>query len=245
MIKATQLRCHYSHTAFLNDINFEITRHLTILGSNGSGKSMLAKTLCGLLPYDGSITLHDKELRIFRANELAKTVSYIPAKLEIFDFYTTVSEFALLGKYPYKEPFSKYSKKDKDEVTTVLKQLQLYEFRDHIISKLSSGQQQLLLIAQSLLQGSPIMIFDEPTANLDPYNTLEFSKLFKQLQKKHTTILITHDLTLASYLGGGVLFLQENSGHFYESSLEFFQSDTLKQLYGVSFDSDTKAICYA
>jgi iron complex transport system ATP-binding protein len=245
MIKAEQLHCHYSDSAFLDDLNFHIKRHLTILGANGSGKSMLAKTLCGLLPYEGSLTLDGNELNTLKANTLAKTLSYIPAKLEIFDSYTTVEEFALLGKYPYKEPFLDYSQSDRDEVSRTLKQLQLDAFCHHTITTLSSGQQQLLLIAQSILQKSQIMIFDEPTANLDPYNTLEFSKLFKRLQHDHTTILITHDLTLASHLGGSILFLRDHGALFYEDGAEFFQGETLKELYGVSFHSASKAICYA
>ncbi|MEA2110423.1 MAG: ABC transporter ATP-binding protein [Campylobacterota bacterium] len=245
MIKLTNVSCRYSQEAQLKCINLSVNEHLSILGSNGSGKSMLAKTLCGLLDYEGSITLDTQELRELSKNSIAKTISYIPSKLESFDYYTTVEEFSLLGRYPYKQPFSDYSNKDRDDVNATLKQLQLYDLKEQYITALSSGQQQLLLIAQSILQGSQIMIFDEPTANLDPYNTLIFAKLFQTLQESHTTILITHDLTLASHLKGSVLFVQDGSAVFYEESKLFFDSANLKKLYGVSFDEKSKAVVYA
>ena len=244
MINVKNLSCRYSSEAQLKEISFFTKNHLSILGINGSGKSMLAKTLCGLLPQDGSIELDGRELRTLSTNEIAKTISYIPSKLEIFDAYTTVEEFALLGRYPHKQPFSDYSQDDKSDVIKILKQLGLYELRTHNINALSSGQQQLLLIAQSILQGSNIMIFDEPTANLDPYNTLEFATLFQKLQKTHITILITHDLTLASHLKGSVLFIQKQTALFYEESSSFFDTDNLQQLYGVPFHKQSKALKY-
>ncbi len=244
MIKATNLSCHYSEEAYLENISFSAKKHLSILGVNGSGKSMLARTLCGLLPYEGSIELDGNELHSLCANSIAKTISYIPSKLDVFDYYTTVEEFVLLGRYPYKQPFEEYLQNDRDDVTAVLKQLQLHELREHNINALSSGQQQLLLIAQSILQRSNIMIFDEPTANLDPYNSLQFAALFQKLQHDHTTVLITHDLTLAAYLKGSVLFIQNHSAVFYEQSDTFFQNSNLETLYGVPFHTLSKAVKY-
>ncbi len=244
MIKATNLSCHYSQEAYLKNISFCAKKHLSILGVNGSGKSMLARALCGLLPYEGSVKLNGNELQSLSPNTIAKTISYIPAKLDIFDYYTTVEEFVLLGRYPYKQPFKEYAQSDKDDVTAVLKQLRMYELREHNINALSSGQQQLLLIAQSILQRSNIMIFDEPTANLDPYNSLQFAILFQKLQHDHTTVLITHDLTLAAYLKGSVLFIQDYSAIFYEQSDTFFQNSNLERLYGVPFHTLSKAVKY-
>jgi iron complex transport system ATP-binding protein len=244
MIKAVNLSCRYSKDAYLDNINFTAQKHLNILGSNGSGKSMLARTLCGLLDYDGSIKLNAQELRRLSPNNIAKTISYIPSKLDVFDYYTTLEEFALLGRYPYKHPFQQYSQKDRDDVDAILQQLRLYELKTQHIHTLSSGQQQLLLIAQSILQRSRIMIFDEPTANLDPYNTLQFAALFEKVQQDHTTVLITHDLALASHLKGSVLFIQEHSALFYEDGAEFFESNNLEKLYGVPFHQLSKAVKY-
>ncbi len=244
MIDASELSCRYNERAYSNNLSFHITAHLNILGANGSGKSMLARTLCGLLPYSGSLTLNRQELATLTPRTIAQTISYIPAKLELFDRYTTVEEFALLGRYPYKEPYAAYSRYDRDAVQETLTALGLDRLKKRRVTQLSSGQQQLLLIAQALIQSTKIMVFDEPTANLDPYNTLKFATLFQQLQRNHTTVLITHDLALVQHLQGSVLFLHDHTATFYAQTEEFFDNDNLNYRYRVAFHPDTKALLY-
>jgi iron complex transport system ATP-binding protein len=100
---------------------------------------------------------------------------------------------------------------------------------------LSSGEQQLTLIAQALAQQSEIIIFDEPTANLDPHNSKIIAEHIKGLKEYHQIILITHDLNLASYVQNPVLFIKEKKAHYYEDG--FFDDSVLKELYGVEFES--------
>ncbi len=244
MINASHLSCRYSNSAYLEKLTFQVTSHLSIVGANGSGKSMLARALCGLLPYEGSVLLDGSELKTLSPAAVAKHISYIPAKLELFDSYTTVEEFALLGRYPYKEPYKEYSQRDRDDVAKVLTELGLEALTKQYVTRLSSGQQQLLLIAQALVQSTPIMIFDEPTANLDPHNTLKFAALFQQLQQRHTTVLITHDLALAHHLQGAVLFIHDHHGLFYEQADTFFETDNLTHHYRAAFHPQTKALLY-
>ncbi len=244
MIEASHLSCRYSEHAYIENLSFDVISHLNILGANGSGKSMLARALCGLLPYGGSLKLKGKALNTLSPHTIAQTISYIPAKLELFDSYTTVEEFALLGRYPYKAPYHEYSQHDRDDVATTLQTLGLDTLTKQHVNRLSSGQQQLLLIAQALIQSTSIMIFDEPTANLDPYNTLKFAALLQKLQQTHTTVLITHDLTLAHHLQGAVLFLHDHRGTFYTQSDTFFDAANLKRHYHTSFHPHTKALLY-
>ncbi len=244
MIIADNLSCRYNERAYLTKLSFHVHSHLNILGANGTGKSMLARTLCALLPYRGSLTLHHTELHALSSNTIAKTVSYIPAKLELFDRYTTVETFALLGRYPHKAPYKDYLQSDYDDVTATLTQLGLDTLRHQPVHQLSSGQQQLLLIAQALIQSTDIMIFDEPTANLDPHNSVIFAKLLRQLQTSHTTILITHDLTLAAYIQGAVLFMHDHTASFYDCADSFFDTDNLQRCYGVPFHPQTRTVLY-
>ena len=243
-ITADNLSCAYDERAYLTQLSFHVTSHLSILGANGAGKSMLARTLCGLLPYQGSLKLHHSELQTLSSGAIAKTLSYIPAKLELFDRYTTVEEFALLGRYPYKDPYRTYTQGDREDVNSVLMRLKLDTLKQHPVTQLSSGQQQLLLIAQALIQNTTIMIFDEPTANLAPHNTLKFARLFRHLQTRHTTILITHDLALAAYVKGSALFLHDHTASFYEDVNTFLDTDTLARCYRATFHPQTKALLY-
>ena len=235
-MKVENLSCFYiPDHPILQRVNFEIKKggHLCILGSNGSGKSTLAKALCSLLPYQGSIQFDAHELRDIDANTRAKLITYIPAKMNSFDQFTTVADFVLMGRFPYKSPYKDYAQSDRDIVRDILDELTLSELSDTSLHSLSSGQQQLVLIAQALAQESDTLIFDEPTANLDPKNTLAFIKELKKLQKKHTTIVITHDIKLAQHLDHSVVFVDQGSTQYFEK--DFFTVERLSALYGVTF----------
>ena len=236
----TNLSLAYDEKNILDNINLKSEKYFTIMGANGSGKSTLAKSLCGLLPYEGSILLDGVELKDMPAKDRAKKVAYIPSKMQSFEQFTSVEEFVLLGRYPYKSSFKDYSNDDKKHVDEMLEELHISDLKKSNLDALSSGQQQLVLIAQALVQESEYIIFDEPTANLDPKNTQLFLQEFKKLRRKHTTILITHDIQLASHLNDPVLFIKDTHATFHETG--FFEKDFLAQAYDVSFKNENGLI---
>ena len=235
MIVLKNLTCKYQNSIIFENISLTIKKHLTILGANGSGKSTLAKALCSLVPYEGDILLENKNTKNLSLNEKAKSISYIPAKLEVYDTDIVVSEFILLGRFAYKKSFFDYDNDDKKIAQEMLEFLHISHLSEHIVSELSSGEQQLVLIAQALAQQSAIIIFDEPTANLDPYNAKVIAGHIKRLQDKHTVILITHDLHLAAFINTPVLFVKNKSATYYEN--DFFNDARLQELYNVAFTS--------
>ncbi|WP_434637217.1 ABC transporter ATP-binding protein [Sulfurimonas sp. NW7] len=235
MIKLSALTCNYKNKTVFENISLETDTHLSILGANGSGKSTLAKAICSLVPYKGEILLEDTNIQALSLNEKAKLITYIPAKLEIYDPDISVRDFVVLGRFAYKKSFFDYSDEDKKIAKEMLSFLNISHLGRHLVSELSSGEQQLTLIAQALTQQSKIIIFDEPTANLDPHNSKIIANHINELKKRHTVILITHDLHLAAYINTPVLFLKNKSAVYYEK--EFFHDTTLEQLYGVKFAS--------
>jgi len=235
MIHLENVTCRFDRRLILDGISLNIEKHLSILGANGSGKSTLAKAICGLNAYEGEIHLNGVETQELSLNDKAKAISYIPAKLDIYDNFISVAEFVLLGRFPYKKNFFDYSEQDKEITLQMLEFLKISHLQKNVVSSLSSGEQQLVLIAQALAQQSDIIIFDEPTANLDPHNSKIIAQHIKALKEHHQIILITHDLHLASYVDSPVLFIKESKAHYYEK--DFFQNEMLKELYGVAFDS--------
>ena len=233
MIKSANLSISFENKNILKDVTLEVQNHLSILGANGSGKSSFAKALSGLIEYDGSIEIDSQNIKTLTPNARAKLLSYIPTKLELYDKLITVEEFVLLGRFPYKESLFSYAKKDYNIVKEMLEFLGISHLAKHTIAELSSGEQQLTLIAQALAQQSKIIIFDEPTANLDPKNSQIIAQHIKALKKEHTIILITHDLHLVAFIDSQVLFIKEHSAKLYEK--EFFTDTMLEKLYGVAF----------
>ena len=233
MIKLHNLSVRFDKKKVLQNLSFEIEGHLTIVGANGSGKSTLAKCLAGLNAYSGSIEIQNINAAKIPAKERAKLLSYIPTKLEVYDSFITAEEFVLLGRFPHKESLFDYSQKDRETVKEMMEYLGIRHLAKQHIRELSSGEQQLTLIAQALTQQSKIIIFDEPTANLDPKNSKIIAKHIKELQKSHTVILITHDLHLAAFIGSKILFLDDTTAALYGD--EFFDDKVLERLYGIAF----------
>lgn len=207
----------------LSNISFSLKKDedLIILGSNGAGKSTLAKVLCGLT-HSNNITLGGIETSQFNTKEKTQLINYVPPNLEIFDEYITTREYLELSKL--------YSTLSIDEVT---KLLNIETLRDKSCKALSSGEQQLTLLASALLHNAKLTIFDEPTANLDPQKTCKVYELLKSdlFQNK---IVITHDLTLASKLGYNVLYMQEGKIHFFGESETFFEVSNLRSIFNDS-----------
>ena len=235
MIELRNLGCQFNKRVILKSISLKIEEHLTILGANGSGKSTLARAICGLNEFEGTIEVEGEKIQNLPLKERAKLISYIPAKLDIYDSYISVEEFVLLGRFSHKKNFLNYSKKDINITKGTLEFLNIAHLSTHSVSSLSSGEQQLVLIAQALTQQSKIIIFDEPTANLDPHNSKIIAEHIKGLKEYHQVILITHDLHLASFIGSNVLFIKDKTANYYRDS--FFKDALLEELYGVSFNS--------
>jgi len=206
----------------LKNIHFKLKQKqsLIILGSNGAGKSTLAKLLCGINP--SSTLLNGKPISILKAKERTKEINYIPAKLEIFDEYITLNEYLDLSRIHTRL-----------ESKNILKLLEIEHLKDKPCQQLSSGEQQLTMIATAVLHNSKITIFDEPTSNLDPKKSRDVFSLLKSdiFQSK---IIITHDLNLAYKLGYDVMFIKDGRIDFFDKSKAFFNESMLDHYFGTS-----------
>jgi len=235
LIHLSNISCKFENRTILENISLTIGSHLCILGANGAGKSTLARAICNLVSYDGLVSIDGKNSLEISLKERSKLLSYIPAKLEIYDSFITLEAFVLLGRFAHKPAFFGYSANDKKIAYDALKLLHIEHLASHSIDALSSGERQPALIAQALAQQSKIIIFDEPTANLDPKNSKIIAEQIKGLKACHQVILITHDIPLAKFIDSPVAFIKEKKLHYYEDN--FFQDATLQKLYGVSFNS--------
>jgi len=234
MISLKNINCRFDKKIVLDDISINISSHLSILGANGAGKSTLAKIICGLIACEGAVEIDEKKIDEYSLKKRAKLLSYIPAKLEVYDSFISVKEFVLLGRFAHKTSLFDYSSKDKKIAKECLELLHIQELASHSISSLSSGETQLALIAQALAQQSKIIILDEPTANLDPKNSKIIAQHIKGLKVYHQVILITHDIALAAFVDSPVAFVKEKKVHLYDK--KFFTKEKLQELYGVSFE---------
>ena len=191
----------------LKDISFilEKNENLLILGENGAGKSTLAKVLSNLLP-SSNLFFESKNIKDLSSYDRAKYINYIPSRFEIFDEYLNVLEYLKL---------SIIEEKNIEDIEKIISLLKLEDLKLNSCVDLSSGEQQLLLLASALLHNAKITIFDELTANLDLNRVKDvFDILNSSLLSQK--IVITHNLDFAYALKDfKVLFLQKGSLKFF------------------------------
>jgi iron complex transport system ATP-binding protein len=223
----------------LRDVTFTIEENslVSLLGPNGSGKSTLLKTIDGLLrPNNGSIYVDGKLVHKLNRKEVAKLIGYVPQKLEVSEL--TAFEFVLSARKPYIN--FDYTKEDEEIALNSLKEVGILQFKDRLLTELSGGQLQKVYIARALATGAKVLLFDEPTSNLDPKASVEIMRLLKRISDSSgkTIIISIHDLTLAYRYSDLAVFLKEGKIVALGKTEEVFTADTLKSVYEVEAEVD-------
>ena len=225
----------------LNGINLELEKGRIgiLLGPNGSGKTTLFKNIIGLLkPDKGSILFNGENITGISGSERAKKIAYVPQKITFgsLNVYDTV----LMGRISH---FGfRAGSKDYQVVNNILSQMQLEDIADRNVTELSGGEQQKIAIARALAQQPEMLIFDEPTGNLDLANEALIVREAKNLaEHKNISILCSlHDLNLAMHFGDRLFFMKKGVIK-YQGPPDMVNSDIIRDVYNI--DSDIIEAC--
>jgi iron complex transport system ATP-binding protein len=180
------------------DIALHEGEHVALVGANGSGKTTLFKTLTGnLRPIEGNIELCGKPLSDYTPNERAKLFSLVLTE-KPDDLFLKVFDIVAAGRYPHSGLMAKLKDEDYEMIKAKLQVVGVYHLIDRDFVSLSDGEKQKVMIAKALVQDTPIIYMDEPTAFLDYPSKVELMQLIARLAKdENKTILYSsHDLEL-------------------------------------------------
>lgn len=218
-ISVSNLSFSYNENLTLKNLSFEIEKNsfVSILGPNGAGKSTLVNLISKVMPIEaGEIVIEGKNIRDLNHIEIAKKVAVVPQYTSL-GFNFSVYEIILMGRYPYLSRFKGEKQEDYRIVNEVMELTHTDIFKDRKYNELSGGERQRVIIAQTLVQDSPIIILDEPTSHLDINFQIEFMELFYSLYKKKgkTIIGIFHDINLAIQYSEKIMLLKEGNIYCY------------------------------
>jgi zinc transport system ATP-binding protein len=197
VISIKDLGFSYDGPSILEGINLEIAdgEFLGVVGPNAGGKSTLLKLVLGLLePGSGSIRVLGK-----RPEVASHQIGYVPQYPAFSrDFPITVEAVVLMGRLGRTGWFGGYGKEDREVVHRAMAETEVDALARRQISTLSGGQLQRVLVARALACEPRILILDEPTANIDMRVETDIFDLLKQLNRRMTIIVVSHDVGFIS-----------------------------------------------
>ncbi len=233
----------------LRDITFELPEKgmYFLLGPNGAGKTTLLKAVRGLVKADcGEIKWQKRPIKSYSAKELAGEMCYLPQQTPSLDM--SVMSFALLGAAPYLKWGAVPGEKHREQALAALKDLGITELADKSMEEISGGERQLAALAQALVQNSPLMLLDEPTANLDVKRQRDFFNLLREIVKirKKCALLSVHDPNLALNYGDGVIVLTGSETVFLKGAQDIKERlcGVLRPIYGQELALSADGFCY-
>ena len=207
-----------------------------VLGKNGCGKTTLFKNILGIeKPKSGSISFENQDLLKMNRRERARRIAYVPQHIHFGDL--TVMDSVLMGRVSY---FGmKAGLEDYAAVERILEEMGLQDFAGRSAEALSGGEKQKIAIARAMAQEPKLMIFDEPTGNLDIANEQLIIQEARKLAKEQNISILSslHDLNQALYFGDKFFFMKDGVVK-YAGNSEIITEEIIKDI----FDIDVKIV---
>ncbi|WP_347158998.1 ABC transporter ATP-binding protein [Pontibacter chitinilyticus] len=222
------------------DLDLYQGENLVVLGRSGTGKSVLIKIISGLLrPDAGQVLVLGEEVDKLKPRQLEKLRLKIGFSFQNSALYDSMTVRENL-EFPLVRNSRNMTRKEIDNlIEVVLDAVGLSQTINQMPSELSGGQRKRIGIARTLILRPEIMLYDEPTAGLDPITSIEINKLINEVQRRFNTssIIITHDLTCARETGDRIVMLLDGQFQRQGTFEEVFNTDDerVKSFYNYNF----------
>lgn len=226
IVEAKNLVAGYGQRVLIRNLSFSVPApaFVAIIGHNGAGKTTLFRAFQQKIDYQGQLLVLGQDLKQLHRPAEQGTLSYLPQKNTV-TFPIKVHDLVVMGLFRKKRFFENYNAADYALAAQTLEQLQLSHLINHDFTTLSGGEQQLVWLAQLMLQDARISLLDEPTQQLDVYYKNKVFQLLQLwvLQHNKTVLCITHDLQNLPPLQGYLLNLSKP-----EPILEVISAETVQ-----------------
>ena len=221
-------------TNVVSSLRFSVKEHevIGIVGPSGCGKSTLLLALSGLIPHSISGSLSGKVLISGRNTinlsmaQLSQIVQLVFQSPESQLFALNVEDEITFGLENLHLPW----KEIQSRLEHVLKLLDIEDLRRRSLEELSSGQKQRIALASVLAMKPRVLLFDEPTANLDPAAVQSLAQTISQLRKEHTVIIVEHNVEFLSKICDRLLLVEQGRLISQGSPVSMFRSKAYQQV---------------
>jgi phospholipid/cholesterol/gamma-HCH transport system ATP-binding protein len=200
MIRVEDFSKSFNKKVIHRNVNFTVKdgECWGLIGGSGTGKSVILRSLIGLeKPDTGKIFINNQDITNFKEHELVevrKKVAYVFQGGALFDSLSLYENLA----YPLREHTRLKESEIKEKITNTLNDFGLRDNHHLMPNQLSGGMQKRVGLARAMVLNPEVLLYDEPTAGLDPFNTKRIQDLILKLKSKGvTSILVTHDMPVA------------------------------------------------
>ncbi|MCZ9312176.1 MAG: ABC transporter ATP-binding protein [Methanocorpusculum sp.] len=201
VISAERLCVSYGDHKVLRDLSLAVEegRFIGILGPNGCGKTTFLRALSRILEPDlGVVMIEGMDVAAYDTRALARILGCVRQETDVA-FPFTVREIVLMGRHPHIGRLAPLGEEDLSIADEAMRRTNTLHLADKLITEVSGGERQRVLIARTLAQQPKILLLDEPTSHLDINHQLEILSLIQELTPKITVVGVFHDFNLASY----------------------------------------------
>ncbi|MBI4352163.1 MAG: ABC transporter ATP-binding protein [Elusimicrobia bacterium] len=236
-LKVSGLTFSYGAEPLIRDLSFELRPgdFMCVLGPNGSGKSTLLKLLTGYIrAASGSVRLGGEEAASIEPGRLARLAAYVASETATpYDF--SVRETVLLGRTARAGFWRGYSEEDGKAAELALEETGIAALAERSINTLSTGERQLVFIAQALAQETRLLLLDEPTSHLDLKYKSGIMALLSRLAGRGLAVAaVLHEPALARLGCNKGLLFSGGGGYSAGPAAETLTAGKLAAAYGVS-----------
>jgi len=208
-----------------------------IIGPNGAGKSTLLRALNGQIPKSsGVITLEGQPLERLNRRTISRHIAVVAQEAEL-RFPVTVLEFVLGGRFAWATHagWGWETERDLEVANAVLKETELTELSARLMNELSGGERQRALMARALATEAPILLLDEPTANLDLSHQATLLTLVSKRCGQHQSaaLVVTHDINLAAQFANNITLMKQGRAVHSGTPEEVLRPEILQEVFEV------------
>ncbi len=234
MIEALSLTCGYRKREVLKGIRLEVRKgdFVGVLGPNGTGKSTLLLTLAGVLGYtQGSLKVAGEEIAHTAPGWRARRIAVVQQRSE-FSFPFQCLSVVLMGRYPYLSRWGGYSPADREAAMQAMEETETLHLARRLITEVSGGEAQRVIISRALAQKADLMLLDEATSSLDVAAKIRIFDLLRRKNSEGATIVCAmHDLNLAALYCRRLIFIKDQSILLDGETEETFKDEHLSRIY--------------